>query len=67
MLEIGPGVGALSHELCRRAGKVVAVELDAALLPILGETMADHGNFELLSGDVLRVDLPPSFASASRG
>ena len=58
MLEIGPGVGALSHELCRRAGKVVAVELDAALLPILGETMADHGNFELLSGDVLRVDLP---------
>ena len=58
VLEIGPGVGALSHELCRRAGKVVAVELDAALLPILGETMADHGNFELLSGDVLRVDLP---------
>ena len=35
VLEIGPGIGALSHELCRRAGRVVAVELDKALLPIL--------------------------------
>ncbi len=57
-LEIGPGIGALSHELCRRAGKVVAVELDTTLLPILNETMADYGNFELVSADVLKVDLP---------
>ena len=58
VLEIGPGIGALSHELCRRAGKVVAVELDTALLPILGETMANFDNFDLVSADVLKLDLP---------
>ena len=58
VLEIGPGIGALSQELCRRAGKVVAVELDTALPPILSETMAGFDNFELVSADVLKVDLP---------
>lgn len=58
VLEIGPGIGALSAELCRRAGRVVAVELDDALLPILDETMADFDNFSVVSGDVLQLDLP---------
>ena len=58
VLEIGPGIGALSHELCRRAGKVVAVELDTALLPILDETMANYHNFKVISADVLKLDLP---------
>lgn len=58
VLEIGPGIGALSAELCRRAGRVVAVELDGALLPILDETMADFDNFSVVSGDVLQLDLP---------
>lgn len=57
VLEIGPGIGALSSELCRRADKVVAVELDTALPPILHETMADFDNFELVSADVLKLDL----------
>ena len=57
-LEIGPGIGALSQELCRRAGRVVAVELDTALPPILNETMAAFDNFELISADVLKLDLP---------
>ena len=57
VLEIGPGIGALSHELCRRAGKVVAVELDTALLPILDETMANYENFKVISADVLKLDL----------
>ena len=57
VLEIGPGVGALSSELCRRAGRVVAVELDRGLLPILNETMAAFDNFEVVSADVLRLDL----------
>lgn len=58
VLEIGPGIGALSHELCERAGKVVAVELDKTLLPILGETMARFDNFELVSADILKTDIP---------
>lgn len=57
VLEIGPGVGSLTKELAQRAGKVVAVELDRALLPVLAETMADYPNVEILSGDVMRLDL----------
>ena len=55
---IGPGIGALSHELCERAGKVVAVELDKTLLPILEETMARFDNFEVVSADILKTDIP---------
>ena len=58
VLEIGPGIGPLTRELCAVAGKVVAVEVDAALLPVLGETMADCDNFALVQGDVLQLDLP---------
>lgn len=58
VLEIGPGIGALSHELCRRANKVVAVELDKTLLPILDETMANYENFEVVSADILKTDIP---------
>ena len=58
VLEIGPGIGALSHELCERAGKVVAVELDKTLLPILNETMARFDNFEVVSADILKTDIP---------
>ena len=58
VLEIGPGIGALSHELCRRAAKVAAVELDKTLLPILDETMADFDNFEVVSADILKTDIP---------
>ena len=57
VLEIGPGIGALSHQLCRRAGKVVAVELDKRLPPILEETMADYDNFELVMGDIMKTDV----------
>ena len=58
VLEVGPGIGALSHELCERAGKVVAVELDKTLLPILDETMARFDNFEVVSADILKTDIP---------
>ena len=58
VLEIGPGIGALSHELCERASKVVAVELDKTLLPILEETMARYDNFEVVSADILKTDIP---------
>lgn len=56
-VEVGPGMGCLTAELCRRAEKVVAVELDRALLPVLDETLAEFDNFEVVQGDVLALDL----------
>ena len=58
VLEIGPGVGCLTAELSRRAGKVLAVELDRRLEPVLAETLAGCGNTEVLFGDVLKQDIP---------
>lgn len=57
VLEIGPGIGSLTADLAQRAGKVVAVELDRSLLPVLAETMADCPNVEIVSGDVMKLDL----------
>lgn len=57
VLEIGPGIGPLTQQLARRAGRVAAVELDSALLPILGETLADCPNVEIIPGDVMKLDL----------
>ena len=58
VLEIGPGVGCLTRELSARAGKVVSVELDRSLRPVLAETLADCANVELVFGDVLKQDIP---------
>lgn len=57
VVEIGPGMGCLTAELCRRANRVVAVELDRALLPVLAETLAGFDNCEVVQGDVLALDL----------
>lgn len=57
ILEIGPGIGTLTEELSSRANKVVAVELDKALIPILDETLKDCYNVEIVSGDILKIDL----------
>lgn len=57
VLEIGPGIGVLTSELAKRAKKVVAVELDERLLPVLDETLADYGNIEIIHGDVMKIDL----------
>lgn len=58
VLEVGPGVGCLTHELAQYAGKVLAVELDERLRPVLRETLADCENAEVIFGDVLKQDLP---------
>lgn len=58
VLEIGPGIGPLTRELAQRAGKVVSVELDRRLYPVLEETMADFPNFTLIRGDVMQQGLP---------
>ncbi|GAB7387227.1 16S rRNA (adenine(1518)-N(6)/adenine(1519)-N(6)) -dimethyltransferase RsmA [Bacillaceae bacterium] len=56
-IEIGPGIGALTEQLARACGKVVAVEIDERLLPILQETLRDYANVTVIHGDVLRLDL----------
>ena len=58
VLEIGPGIGPLTQQLCRRAGKVVSIELDERLYDVLGETMGEFDNFTLVKGDAMAVDFP---------
>ena len=56
-IEVGPGLGVLTYELAQVAKKVVAIELDQRLFPVLGETLADCPHVELVQGDVLKLDL----------
>ena len=56
VLEIGPGIGPLTQQLARRAGKVVSVELDARLYPVLRETMRGADNFTQIEGDAMKLD-----------
>ena len=58
VVEVGPGIGPLTRALSRRADKVVSIELDRSLLPILAETLSDCPNAEIYPGDVLKTDLP---------
>ena len=57
VLEVGPGIGPLTNELCRAAKKVLAVEVDTSLQPILAETMAGNENLEILFRDILKTDI----------
>ena len=58
VLEIGPGIGVLTQELCQAAAKVVSIELDRALLPVLDETLSEYGNVEIVNGDIMKISLP---------
>ena len=58
VLEIGPGIGPLTQQLCLRAGRVCAVELDNRLEPILKQTVGQFDNLEILWGDILKQDIP---------
>lgn len=57
VLEVGPGIGSLTQGLCERAAKVVAVEIDNRLIPILDETLEDYDNAYVVHGDILDIDL----------
>lgn len=57
VIEIGAGIGVLTAELAKRAKKVVCIELDSKLLPILDETLDDFDNIEIINADVLKTDL----------
>lgn len=56
VIEIGPGAGVLTNELAKIAYKVVAVELDKRLLPVLSETLAEHDNIKIINGDAMKLD-----------
>ena len=58
VLEIGPGIGPLTQQLCLNAGRVCAVELDTRLAPILERTVGEFDNLEILWNDVLKLDVP---------
>ncbi len=57
VMEIGPGMGCLTLELSKRAARVVAVELDRALLPVMAETLTGIENVEVVQGDILKTDI----------
>ena len=63
VLEIGPGIGTLTQRLCESAGDVVAVEIDRNLIPILqGDTCKDYKNLQIVSGDIMKTDIPALLA-----
>ena len=66
-LEIGTGVGVLTKELAERCAKVIAVEIDTSLKPILEETLADHDNVEIVFADVMETDLAALLAEKAPG
>ena len=57
VLEIGPGIGTMTQYLAENAGKVVAVEIDKNLIPILKETLAGYDNVTVINEDILKLDI----------
>ncbi|WP_287154129.1 16S rRNA (adenine(1518)-N(6)/adenine(1519)-N(6))-dimethyltransferase RsmA [Candidatus Solincola tengchongensis] len=66
VLEIGPGIGTLTEELCERAGRVVAVEVDARLKSVLDEMLGERPNLLTVRGDAMRIDLAGFFSPQER-
>ena len=66
VLEIGPGIGCLTKCLAKRAKKVVAVEIDDRLIPILGETLGEFDNVQVVHGDILKTNLKALFAKEQK-
>ena len=67
VLEIGPGIGVLTKEIAKRAGKVVAIEVDKRLPPVLEETLAGFDNVKVILQDVLKANLPALMAQEFAG
>ena len=57
VLEIGPGIGTITYEMAKKAKKVVAIEIDQSLIPILNENLEEFDNVKLINEDILKVDL----------
>ena len=67
VLEIGPGIGTMTQYLSEAAGKVIAVEIDKALIPILQDTLAGFDNVQVIQGDILKTDLAALIAENGGG
>lgn len=67
ILEIGPGIGCLTNELALRFARVVAVEIDKGLIPVLSKTLQDHDNVTVINEDVMKLDLASVVAEYSEG
>ncbi len=67
ILEIGPGIGVMTQAMAERARKVVTIEIDRALIPVLKETLAEYDNVEVIHADVLDVDLKALIAEKFEG
>jgi len=67
VLEVGPGIGALTGELSKTAGHVTAVELDKRLVPILINTFADRNNVSIIQGDILKTDIKTLIENTMNG
>ena len=68
VLEIGPGIGTLTQYLCEAAGKVIAVEIDKKLIPILeNDTLAQYDNVTIINEDVMKLDLPKLVSEENGG
>lgn len=57
IIEVGPGIGGLTEALAERAKKVIAVEIDKNLIPILNDTLSGFDNIKIINGDILKLDL----------
>lgn len=66
-LEIGPGIGVLTKELCKVCGKVACIELDKRLFPVLDETLGEFNNLKIIEGDALKMDLKSLIETEFKG
>ena len=67
ILEIGPGIGCLTQELAERYDKVVAVEIDRGLIPVLSKTLADYNNVTVINEDIMKIDIANLVEQYSEG
>lgn len=67
VLEIGPGIGTMTQYLAERAGRVIAVEIDGNLIPILNETLSEYDNVTIINEDILKLDLEALVKNENQG